>query len=211
MPGLFTPEEQEKSLHKNELLLTVTMKLAESVSLQSGLRVGWLVGPVQVRPSPQRPPIIADSLLSGQRLSLESRYATPVQLFSLPQNLRSISLSVNTDTITLPSGVRLGFVEVNSLPTRAVLSSGVRSAFNRADESRRDELLKWVTAEKFDPKEKIAAVTDIYNKVGIKRLAEEKIEYYFAQSRKYLAAIKVDDERKAVLTDYTDQMMRREK
>ena len=85
------------------------------------------------------------------------------------------------------------------------------NAFNRADESRRDELLKWVTAEKFDPKEKIAAVTDIYNKVGIKRLAEEKIEYYFAQSRKYLAAIKVDDERKAVLTDYTDQMMRREK
>ena len=85
------------------------------------------------------------------------------------------------------------------------------NAFNRADESRRDELLKWVTAEKFDPKEKIATVTDIYNKVGIKRLAEEKIEYYFAQSRKYLAAIKVDDERKAVLTDYTDQMMRREK
>ena len=85
------------------------------------------------------------------------------------------------------------------------------NAFNRADESRRDELLKWVTPEKFDPKEKIAAVTDIYNKVGIKRLAEEKIEYYFAQSRKYLAAIKVDDERKAVLTDYTDQMMRREK
>ena len=85
------------------------------------------------------------------------------------------------------------------------------NAFNRADESRRDELLKWVTAEKFDPKEKIAAVTDIYNKVGIKRLAEEKIEYYFAQSRKYLAAIKVDEERKAVFTDYTDQMMRREK
>ena len=85
------------------------------------------------------------------------------------------------------------------------------NAFNRADESRRNELLKWVTAEKFDPKKKIAAVTDIYNKVGIKRLAEEKIEYYFAQSRKYLAAIKVDDERKAVLTDYTDQMMRREK
>ena len=85
------------------------------------------------------------------------------------------------------------------------------NAFNRADESRRDELLKWVTAEKFDPKEKIATVTDIYNKVGIKRLAEEKIEYYFAQSRKYLAAIKVDEERKAVLTDYTDQMMRREK
>lgn len=85
------------------------------------------------------------------------------------------------------------------------------NAFNRADESLRNELMKWVTAEKFDPKEKIVAVTDIYNKVGIKRLAEEKIEYYFGQSREYLAAINVDDERKAVLTAYTYQMMRREK
>ena len=85
------------------------------------------------------------------------------------------------------------------------------NAFNRADGVQRGELLKWVTAKQFDPKEKIAAVTDIYNQVGIKRLAEEKIEYYFAQSRKYLADVKVADERKAVLAAYTDKMMKREK
>ncbi len=84
------------------------------------------------------------------------------------------------------------------------------NAFNRADDGRRKELMKWVTAEQYDPKEKIAAVTGIYDNVGIKQLAEEKIEYYFAQSRKYLAAVNVADERKAVLTGYTDSMMKRQ-
>lgn len=83
------------------------------------------------------------------------------------------------------------------------------NAFNRADDSQRKELMRWVTAEKFDPKEKIAAVTGIYNNVGIKQLAESKIEYYFDQSRKYLAAVNVPEERKAVLTEYTDKMMKR--
>ena len=84
------------------------------------------------------------------------------------------------------------------------------NAFNRADDGRRKELMKWVTAGQYDPNEKIAAVTGIYDNVGIKQLAEEKIEYYFAQSRKYLAAVSVADERKAVLTGYTDSMMKRQ-
>ena len=109
----------------------------------------------------------------------------------------------------MPSGVRLGFVEVNSLPTRAVLSSGVRSAFNRADDGQRAELMKWITAEKFDPAEKIAAVTSIYNKLGIDRLAEEKIKLYFDESRELLARVGVPSERKAVLEAYTDKMMTR--
>lgn len=83
------------------------------------------------------------------------------------------------------------------------------NAFNRADEAQRKELMRWVTAESFDPKEKIAAVTSIYNKLGIDRLAEEKISHYFGQSRKYLAAVNVAPERKTVLGDYTDKMMKR--
>ncbi len=83
------------------------------------------------------------------------------------------------------------------------------NAFNRADEAQRRELTRWVTAEEFDPEEKIAAVTSIYDKLGIGRLAEEKIDHYFRQSRKYLAAVNVPDERKRVLEDYTDKMMKR--
>lgn len=83
------------------------------------------------------------------------------------------------------------------------------NAFNRADDAQRAELMRWVTAKDFDPKEKIAAVTAIYDKVGIRKVAEEKIEYYFGQSRKYLAKVNLPDERKAVLTAYTDKMMTR--
>ena len=83
------------------------------------------------------------------------------------------------------------------------------NAFNRADESRRNELLKWVTAEHFDPKEKISAVTSIYNELGINRLAEEKIDYYFEQSRKHLAGVNISDDRKRVLEAYTEAMMKR--
>ena len=83
------------------------------------------------------------------------------------------------------------------------------NAFNRADDAQRAELMRWVTAKDFDPKEKIAAVTAIYDKVGIRKVAEEKIEYYFEQSRKYLAKVNLPDERKAVLAAYTDKMMTR--
>lgn len=83
------------------------------------------------------------------------------------------------------------------------------NAYNRAGDDMCGELTRWVTAEEFDPAEKIAAVTAIYDKVGIKELAEQKINYYFDQSRKYLAAVNVPDERKAVLAGYTDKMMKR--
>lgn len=83
------------------------------------------------------------------------------------------------------------------------------NAYNRAGDDMRGELTRWVTAEEFDSAEKIAAVTAIYDKVGIKELAEQKINYYFDQSRKYLAAVNVPDERKAVLAGYTDKMMKR--
>lgn len=83
------------------------------------------------------------------------------------------------------------------------------NAFNRADEEQRAELLRWVTTECFDPQEKIAAVTLLYNKIGIDRLAEEKIRQYFAESRKYLAAVALPDERKQVLSAYVGAMMKR--
>ena len=84
------------------------------------------------------------------------------------------------------------------------------NAFNLATEEQRVALSHWVNAENPDPKEKIAAVTDLYNKIGIRQLAEAKIQYYFDESRKYLAAVNVPEERKAELKAYTDKMMHRE-
>lgn len=85
------------------------------------------------------------------------------------------------------------------------------NAFNLANDKQREELTHWITAENPDPKEKIAAVTKLYNEIGIDKLAEKKINFYFEESRKYLKAVKVDEERKSVLEAYTQKMMNRKK
>lgn len=85
------------------------------------------------------------------------------------------------------------------------------NAFNLANDKQREELTHWITAENPDPKEKIAAVTKLYNEIGIDKLAEKKINFYFEESRKYLKAVKVDEERKRVLEAYTQKMMHRKK
>jgi geranylgeranyl diphosphate synthase type II len=85
------------------------------------------------------------------------------------------------------------------------------NAFNHATAEQREELTRWITAEQFDAAEKIAAVTRLYNEIGIDRMAKEKIEYYFAQSIQYLARVNVPEERKQELIAYTHDMMKREK
>lgn len=85
------------------------------------------------------------------------------------------------------------------------------NAFNRADAETRAELERWTTATDFDPAEKIAAVTEIYNRLGIDKLAEQRIKEYFEQSRQHLDELSVSDDRKAVLREYTERMMNRKK
>ena len=84
------------------------------------------------------------------------------------------------------------------------------NVFQRANDVQRAELERWVTAKDFDRNEKVAAVTDIYNQIGIRQICEEKINYYFEESKKYLAKVSVADERKEILRQYTAEMMKRE-
>ena len=84
------------------------------------------------------------------------------------------------------------------------------NAFNLANDTQRAELQKWVDAEEFDRKEKVAAVTRLYNEIGIDKLAQDKIAYYFEQSKKYLDAVSVPAERKEELAKYAQKMMKRQ-
>ena len=83
------------------------------------------------------------------------------------------------------------------------------NAFNLANDEQRKRLQQWVNAENPDPRQKIEAVTQIYNEIGISQLAEQKIKHYFNESRKYLEAINLPNERKLELEAYTDKMMKR--
>lgn len=83
------------------------------------------------------------------------------------------------------------------------------NAFSRANEEQRRELVRWISAKEFDREEKIAAMTRLYNEIGIDRLAQEKIKYYFEESQRYIDAVQVPEERKQELRQYADRMMNR--
>ena len=83
------------------------------------------------------------------------------------------------------------------------------NAFSHANEAQRQELEKWVNAKSFDREEKIAAVTRLYNEIGIDKMAQAKIAYYFEQSKKNLDAVQVPAERKEELQKYAQRMMKR--
>jgi geranylgeranyl diphosphate synthase type II len=84
------------------------------------------------------------------------------------------------------------------------------NAFNRANPTQLAELTKWVNAKEFNRNEKVAAVTNLYNEIGIRKLCEQKIEQYYQESLVYLENVKVSDERKTEIKAYAAEMMKRQ-
>ena len=85
------------------------------------------------------------------------------------------------------------------------------NAFNRANAQQRQELEHWINAKEFDRQEKVAAVTRLYDEIGIRQLCEEKINYYFELAKKTLAEVNVPVERKQQIYSYMDELLHRRK
>lgn len=84
------------------------------------------------------------------------------------------------------------------------------NALALADERQHNTLQNWLLMADPDPQEKIAAVTELYNEIGINELATEKIKFYFKECLKELDAVAVPEERKTELYAYTRELMKRE-
>ena len=84
------------------------------------------------------------------------------------------------------------------------------NAFNRANDAQRQELKKWIDAKDFDRNEKVAAVTKLYDEIGIRQLCEQKMEECYQLALQYLAKVEVSEERKAELKAYAAEMMTRQ-
>ena len=83
------------------------------------------------------------------------------------------------------------------------------NALAHANDSLHKELEQWLAIND-RPKEKIEAVTRLYNEIGIDRMATEKIAFYFTESHRYLEAVNVDESRKIELRRYAERMMKRQ-
>lgn len=83
------------------------------------------------------------------------------------------------------------------------------NAFNCADDRQRKELQRLIGAEAFDRDEKVAAVTALYNEIGIDKMAKDKMDFFFEQSKRYLDAVSISEERKLELRAYAERMMKR--
>lgn len=85
------------------------------------------------------------------------------------------------------------------------------NAFGRADDRQRAELARWtMPGREYDAKEKISAVMHLYDEIGIRQLAEKKINSYFEEAGNILESISVADERKRELEAYIRWMMQRD-
>ena len=85
------------------------------------------------------------------------------------------------------------------------------NALLKAEGDDKAELERWIKAERFDRAEKVAAVTNIYNKLGIDLMAKAKMEDYYQQALQAMAKVNVSDDKKAPLLAYAAKMMKREK
>lgn len=83
------------------------------------------------------------------------------------------------------------------------------NALNLANAEQRAELEKWITAEDFDAEEKVAAVTRLYNAIGIPELAQKKVEELFDISLKSLDAVNVPEDRKSELRAFANKLLGR--
>lgn len=124
------------------------------------------------------------------------------ELFGLAFQLQDDYLDVYGDTKIF--GKAIGGDIVSNKKTYMLIN-----ALNRAEGAEKEKLQQWIAAQNFEREEKVAAVTSIYNRLGIDKLAQDKIADYFTESKKYIDALSVPEERKRELKVYAEQMINR--
>ena len=83
------------------------------------------------------------------------------------------------------------------------------TALEEADEEQRAVLEGWLAAHDYVPAEKIAAVTALYNEIGVGKRCQENAEALNAEGFGILDSINLPEERKAVLREYACSMLNR--
>lgn len=83
------------------------------------------------------------------------------------------------------------------------------TALSLADKEQKKALEQWIACTDFCPQEKIKAVTELYDQIGIGRICEEKINEYYAEGLSLLESVAVPTETKAQLKTFVCHLMDR--
>jgi len=83
-------------------------------------------------------------------------------------------------------------------------------AMEKATRKTKQELDGWLSAKKFNKKEKVEAVKTIYDKLDIPTLTEKKINQFFGKGFKNLEYLQVPQTKKQVLHDYALALIERQ-
>lgn len=82
-------------------------------------------------------------------------------------------------------------------------------ALEGADAEQRQELESWINSSDCNPDEKIAAVTSLYNRIGVRAICQNLIDEYFEAARQLLDELNVPSEKKELLWQYALGLMGR--
>lgn len=83
------------------------------------------------------------------------------------------------------------------------------NAVLKANDAQKADLQRWLDMKTFDPKEKIRAVTDLYNQIGIRKVCEDRINLHFERSKCFIEKVNVTADRKAELRKFVASLMNR--
>lgn len=83
------------------------------------------------------------------------------------------------------------------------------TALEQANEEQRQELERWLEVVDYVPAEKIAAVTALYNEIGVGKRCEEKVEAFYAEGLAVLDQVSASSERKEALKAFACSLMNR--
>lgn len=83
-------------------------------------------------------------------------------------------------------------------------------ALEQAKDAQAIELNSWLTLQQFDARDKVTAVTDIYNQLHIRQSAEDAMQTYTDKAFGALDNINLPEERRQYLRQFADSLLVRE-
>lgn len=172
--------EALSSVTEEEYMTMIELKTA--VLIAASLKIGAILGGASERDS-------EDLYAFGRNLGLA---------FQLQDDL--------LDTYGDPAltGKKQGTDIVDNKKTFLVIQ-----ALEAASDKQKQELLGWLKEEKFDPSEKIRAVTALFDAMNVKEITENRIREYYQQALENLENLNRPEDRKTELYNFASFLMNR--